>query len=743
MSRPCAALLALLWLGTDLSRTRADDASPPAVLAGESRELADRLAEAGRRLGAKNWPGAVDALQAVIQAGGNELAPVSPRRGVQARRRAHLLLAAHADALKLYRGRVDPQARKWLERGVAARDVRLLRKVVDEAFCSRPAEQALDLLGDLAFERGHFDEADAWWRLLAPPEGRKKSADDLVYPDPRGDLARVRAKLLLASLFRGDPGWADGLKAFRARHGEAEGILAGRKGRYADLLQALADEEKGPAEGAGWPTFGGAPSRGRVQAAPPRLLEKLGALCRTGPTWRFRLDTREPLKPDDRPPPLGAATATQKARTMAFHPIVVGDKVLVADARYVTAYDLRRGSSEVWYDAAKFNAGVKPDRTLPARPDLRYTLTAADDCVLVRLGAQGVRDFRPGPGKAAKEANAESFLTCLNLRPGSGGERLRWEARALPRESSVFEGTALVHDGRAYVAASRFAGGRTVTCVRCYPLDARGPPLPRWSQDTCEGQELKPGEARSRHHLLTLAGPTLVYCSHAGAIVALDAFTGRRLWGVRYPRLSPRALADPKALRDLAPCVYADGRLYVAPADSDRLLCLDPADGRTLWERDKQEVVHLLGVGQGRLIYATPKGLRALDAADGRPAWSVPDTGELATLGRGLLIGDLVLWPTAQKGIGERVQDGRVIAVRQRDGRPAPDDPTLLRNVPVGNLVYAGGCLIVADRQVLSVFVPPARRLEERQQEADKGPKSAPAQERGREYLLRRGPEGR
>jgi hypothetical protein len=196
-------------------------------------------------------------------------------------------------------------------------------------------------------------------------------------------------------------------------------------------------------------------------------------------------------------------------------------------------------------------------------------------------------------------------------------------------------------------------------------------------------------------------------------------------------------------LRDLAPCVYADGRLYVAPADSDRLLCLDPADGRTLWERDKQEVVHLLGVGQGRLIFTTPKGLRALDAANGRPAWSAPDTGALMTLGRGLLIGDLVLWPTAQKGIGERVKDGRVIAVRQRDGRPAPDDPTLLRNVPAGNLVYAGGCLIVADRQVLSVFVPPARRLKERQQEAEKEPKSAPMQGRRLEYLLRLGLEGR
>src|SRR5438093_1486788 len=82
-------------------------------------------------------------------------------------------------------------------------------EVADEAFCSRPAERALDLLGDLAFERGDFDEAESWWRLLVPPAGVKPDAkDDLAYPDPRGDRALIRAKQFLARLFRGpDESW--------------------------------------------------------------------------------------------------------------------------------------------------------------------------------------------------------------------------------------------------------------------------------------------------------------------------------------------------------------------------------------------------------------------------------------------------------------------------------------------------------------------------------------------------------
>ena len=95
------------------------------------------------------------------------------------------------------------------------------------------------------------------------------------------------------------------------------------------------------------------------------------------------------------------------------------------------------------------------------------------------------------------------------------------------------------------------------------------------------------------------------------------------------------------------------------------MLCLDAATGETLWQRGPLEVVHLLGVGEGRLIFTTPTGLRAVGADDGLDAWALPDGGgALPPAGRGLLIGDLVLWPTASKGPGSFA----VYAVRQRDG---------------------------------------------------------------------------
>ena len=158
--------------------------------------------------------------------------------------------------------------------------MRLLRKVVDEAFCSRPGEKAVNLLGDLAFERGDFAEAEHWWGLLIPPAVSKADAPPafaLFYPDPQTDPARSRAKVLLARLFRGAHGWADDLQAYHKMYGMAAGAIAGRKGCYADILQQVADERNAdpPAPTAEWPTFGGNAARGRIAVAPPRLLERL------------------------------------------------------------------------------------------------------------------------------------------------------------------------------------------------------------------------------------------------------------------------------------------------------------------------------------------------------------------------------------------------------------------------------------------------------------------------------------
>src|SRR5262249_2000274 len=146
---------------------------------------------------------AVKLLQSVLDSG-TELVSLSDEgRSVRARWLANAALARlDARGLRIYRDRAEPIAKKRLVEAKKQHDTALLRQIVDEAFCTRAALEALDLLGDHAFERGRFAEARQWWSLIALPEGgrMKDDPDDLLlYPDPTSEQsARARAKQLLA-----------------------------------------------------------------------------------------------------------------------------------------------------------------------------------------------------------------------------------------------------------------------------------------------------------------------------------------------------------------------------------------------------------------------------------------------------------------------------------------------------------------------------------------------------------------
>ncbi len=290
--------MTLLLVGLTLAGATHADEPSAVVLSGESKATALRLADARKRLDEQKWSEAIEALQAILNTAGNDLVALTPTHSVQARHLCQIHLASlPPEALRLYRQRYETPARKKLEPAEAGQDRQQLRKVVDEAFVTRTAEKAIDRLGDLAFERGRFDEAEEWWRLLSPlPDAHREEATRglaLVYPDLSLDPARIQAKQLLARLYR-DPesGWATELDGFRARHGKTEGSLAGRKGRYADLLQALANEKSKTARAADsdWPTFGGSP--GAAGWSRPRTTSSMVSATCAAParpgasTWR-------------------------------------------------------------------------------------------------------------------------------------------------------------------------------------------------------------------------------------------------------------------------------------------------------------------------------------------------------------------------------------------------------------------------------------------------------------------------
>ena len=202
------------------------------------------------------------------------------------------LAALPPEALKLYRGRVDPVAKRWYEQGIAERNGKLLQNVVRQAFASSYGDDALMALGEMALESGDYAAARSCWERVADKKGvrticwRPGPPRDVSVRENRSapvSLAAVRARLVLVSILEGATDRARAELAELSRlHADARGRLGGREGKYVELLAALlAESGSWPTtpQDPNWPTLAGNAARTR-----PRPGWWISARCRGG--WR-------------------------------------------------------------------------------------------------------------------------------------------------------------------------------------------------------------------------------------------------------------------------------------------------------------------------------------------------------------------------------------------------------------------------------------------------------------------------
>ncbi len=645
----------------------------PANLRGDSAQTGKRLIEANQKLAAGQTADAIDALQRVLDEAGDDLVTTDGKQFVPARRVAHQILARlPADALKGYQDRIDDPARKLLDAAKKTRDPAPLWQLLDRYFVSRPADEGSLLLGDLLFDRGEFRTAERVWRRLLPDAGA-----DVIYPNSKTDPAAVRARLILAAIFEGETERAKKeLTAFKAKHPGAKGAFAGKDGPYADALQAFLDHppELRPSANAGtdWPTFGGGPDRsGRVgvrvsayQPARPTWEKTLPS-----PTWRHENAASPPVNP-----PLG-------------HPVIANGQVFVTDGQRVSGFDLVTGNRTADWSPAPTGLAAAQKAPGPCP-----SLTAAGDRLYVRVGPPLVHAPEPPkPGRTPEE----TFIVCLV--PNRDKERelkQLWQLRPPAGEGKppiAWEGAPLVAGRRLWAAYAKFEGGRVVHGIACYdPADATSsPPRLAWVADVCDSPLSTVGDGRPRQELVTLAGRNVVFCSNAGAVVALDSLTGRRAWAFRYPRARK---SDAARSPDPSPAVACDGRVFVAPADAERVYALDPETGELLWESGPTEGAHILGVAAAKLIVAVAgpvRGLRGLNVETGSYSdggWAVHNPGSPLSYGRGFVTDDLVVWPTRFGLFFLRPHKGGECIWTPHAGSQARY---------FGNVVYADGVMIV------------------------------------------------
>jgi outer membrane protein assembly factor BamB len=693
---------------------------PPSPCCAQSSATAQGIQEAWFKAWLDRPVEAIEQYQRLLETAGDDLIPLprpvaslgllsgSPAftvpwqasRSLPARWIIHEQIARlPPEALKLYRDRVDAAAAKRLQQVRARPDDRPLRQIVADYFCSRAAEDAILLLARRAFERADVDGAAYYWGLLLPG-----NPDGLSYPDPRTPPATIRAHLLLAKLFRGDREAARAdLKRLLQMHPDATGLLAGRQGRYVDTLDELLKKPEltalapRPDDGVEWSTFGGRPSRDSL------ITNRLPRYWPGPPTWTSELPKSPPARfPADEPPP----PAPDDPRALAFHPIITHGRAFVADAARIYAFDLKSGERTTIFDLRRQLKITNFDLGLPARGDVKFTMTCADDHIFVRLGPQVVNKLTN---------DCPSAIVCFgpltDKKSGSVPPAWTLPPPKLEKDSTaIFEGSPLVADGKLYAVVWRQFGGAIATSIVCYQVrGVLGEPELLWQREVGKPNLSQP---QAHRDLLTLAGPNIVFATNAGNIIALDAMSGNPAWEFRYAPTERRPLP---VGRDVCPCVFDGARIFAAPSDCGRLFCLDAHTGQPFWDIEGIDVLHLLGVTRGRLIATVAgsvRGIRGIDVLSGSQSspngWIQHDGGGVATFGRGFVTPDLIFWPT---------RDGMQFLNPETGASARQPAPGLF-----GNLALADGCFVVTNATEVQGFVCESKLLNERQQDAQKQP---------------------
>lgn len=601
-----------------------------------------------------------------------------------------------------------------------------------------------------------------WWMLMTQLDRDAKSSDPKImnsgiawegwesrlqrastqsnhrtFPDSKIELSELRARMAIAAILeQSDERARTELAMVQRFHPTAKGTLAGEEELWTTHLTQLRSKPRSALpELDEWPTWSKAISRSGKALPATQLGER--------PLWTCELPAiRVPEGETGSGRPRAGESNTA---ALTVHPLIVRGLALFADPKGVHALELRQGMP-AWSGAERAGL-VFPVEEVPSRersrPSVglaRFTLHVAGDQLFAkmvpRLGQRAsgptgrtadrrrpqskTQDDPPAESPALRFLAEKSYLVGLDLL-GQGRLLHRWQLPAPEYDEQwTFEGTPITDDDHLYVGLSRRDTVRSEAHVACFDANS-GKLLWRRFVVAAESPRNAPGQILG-HNLLTLDHGILYYNTQRGAVAAISAVDGQVRWICRYPR-SDFSTDDPDRsdrflYRELTPCLFHRGQLFVAPADSDRVFSLEAATGELLWATDGEhglDIVHLLGVA-GDWLVASGDYVYWFDTLSGKLETQFPEPRKEAPgfplpsprgYGRGILVGDRVWFPTRDRifvfDLPAHGSDEGLFR-RNRVAIPLQEFDLNERQATGGNLVLAQGVLLIAGADKLFAF---------------------------------------
>lgn len=601
------------------------------------------------------------------------------RRSIQERLRSLPL-----EGRRAFQQFYDAQAREMLSK---ARDhdqpgsdeqVRLAREVYELFLLTSSGDAAADLLGNLYFERGEFEQAQACWlAILEHHPGTSLPELDLQF---RRVVAMHRAGLA------------------HEAHALAEQValrFAGREVAFAggqvdvaqalrELLGAAPDAQADAASGATVPA--GLPGEGEL------------------PLWQmtFANDaTAERLQNAT-----GQRYYGPTDLRLLIPPTAADDRAVYAHWHGVAfAMDLATG--KLLWRTGQFNEApaTLTQRMSSATGTPRgYKIALTEQLVLVQSST------RNGGGQPFDRFHLTAY-------DKETGERA-WDSASMPQwHGHSFCGQPLVTRGQAYVITHPVGGvaqegqpsgnARSLTLHRIDATTGRRLwSLPLGDADVQANPYIQ--FVWMPQPTLLLDGRTLFVLTNNGALMAVDTGAGEVAWAARLH--APEGIGDqnPRNMYNIQPpsanaqgagaMFIRAGVLYAKEARSPRVYAFNPPDAEVLWERAVPADAELIGVDADNLYVMAP-AVRAYPLnAEGRMAWNNNQVGGPA-IGSGLLADDTLYLMGGNK----------LRALSLENGDPAGSYPSRYLRGNGGQLLMVGDKLICVTQRDITCFQVPSQ----------------------------------